>query len=130
MISDVYKRQALSGSATPGHSDFIMSQSDPVDWLITQNNNLWQGLDGINNPCPDGYRLPTRAEWEAEKATWSVVGASGGINSHLKLPAAGARSVSGDLINKGNSGDYWSSTCLLYTSRNGYRRPWRNRPAF
>ena len=101
---------ALSGSATPGHSDFIMSHSDPVDWLITQNNNLWQGLDGINNPCPDGYRLPTRAEWEAEKATWSVVGASGGINSHLKLPAAGARSVSGDLINKGNSGDYWSST--------------------
>ncbi len=101
---------ALSGSATPGHSDFIMSQSDPVDWLITQNNNLWQGLDGINNPCPDGYRLPTRAEWRAEIATWSVVGASGGINSHLKLPAAGARSVSGHLINKGKSGDYWSST--------------------
>ncbi len=102
---------ALSGSATPGHSDFIVSESEPKDWLITQNDNLWQGLDGINNPCPDGYRVPTKAEWEAEIATWDVLGASGGINSHLKLPAAGARnSYHGGLINEGKVGHYWSST--------------------
>ena len=102
---------ALSGSATPGHSDFIVSESEPKDWLITQNDNLWQGLDGINNPCPDGYRVPTKAEWEAEIATWDVLGASGGINSHLKLPAAGARnSYHGGLINEGKAGHYWSST--------------------
>ncbi len=102
---------ALSGSATPGHSDFIVSGSEPKDWLITQNDNLWQGLDGINNPCPDGYRVPTKAEWEAEIATWDVLGASGGINSHLKLPAAGARnSYNGGLINEGKAGHYWSST--------------------
>lgn len=42
---------------------FITETSPPVDWLTPQDNTLWQGVSGTNNPCPSGYRLPTEAEW-------------------------------------------------------------------
>ena len=49
-----------SSSDSPGHADFITeSLSASNDWRIPQNNNLWQGVNGINNPCPTGFRLPT-----------------------------------------------------------------------
>ncbi|MDG1516992.1 MAG: hypothetical protein P8Q42_03105, partial [Flavobacteriales bacterium] len=47
---------------TPGDALFIYETSSPYDWLTTQNDNLWQGVDGTNNPCPGGYRLPTETE--------------------------------------------------------------------
>ncbi len=43
------------------------------DWRSPQNDNLWQGVNGINNPCPSGYRLPTEAELEAERLSWSQI---------------------------------------------------------
>ena len=46
------------------------SPSDVQDWLSTQDANLWQGVDGGNNPCPPGWRVPTEDEWEAERASW------------------------------------------------------------
>ena len=49
-----------SNSDNHGHSDFIIGFGD---WRSQQNNNLWQGVYGTNNPCPDGYRLPIQAEW-------------------------------------------------------------------
>ena len=27
-----------------------------------QNDNLWQGVNGVNNLCPSGFRLPTSTE--------------------------------------------------------------------
>jgi uncharacterized protein (TIGR02145 family) len=35
----------------------------PYDWRVPQNDNLWQGVDGTNNPCPEGWRIPTQTEW-------------------------------------------------------------------
>jgi hypothetical protein len=59
--------------------------------------------------CPDGYRLPTEAEWEAERNSWSSNDASGAFNSPLKLPVAGRRSNSnGSLNDVGSGGHYWS----------------------
>jgi uncharacterized protein (TIGR02145 family) len=90
---------------------FILETSSPYDWLMTQNDNLWYGTQGVNNPCPGGYRLPTEAEWVAEKDTWSSQNASGALLSPLKLPVSGYRNRSdGGPFLVGLYGIYWSSS--------------------
>ena len=81
------------------------------DWLLTSDDNLWQGLNGINNPCPSGYRLPTETEWNAELDSWDTQDANGAFDSILSLPLSGTRQ-SGPAGNPsgGSSGSYWSST--------------------
>jgi uncharacterized protein (TIGR02145 family) len=101
----------LSSSSQPLHGDFITSSSDPFDWLLTKDDNLWQGVNGINNPCPSGYRLPTSAELESERQSWSSNDASGAFNSPLKFTLAGNRYFEDGLPNGvGVVGYIWSST--------------------
>ncbi|MDI6401167.1 FISUMP domain-containing protein, partial [Balneolaceae bacterium ANBcel3] len=101
----------LSSSDQPGHGDFILAPDSPWDWRSPRNDDLWQGESGTNNPCPAGFRLPTEAEWEAERGSWSSSNASGAFASPLKLPLAGYRFHSiGSLRNVGSLGYYWSST--------------------
>jgi uncharacterized protein (TIGR02145 family) len=101
----------LSSTDQPAHGNFIKAPSSPYDWRTPQNNNLWQGVNGINNPCPVGFRLPTSSEWTAEKNTWSSSNSTGAINSILKLPSAGNRDNNGTLLTYYNGvwGIYWSS---------------------
>jgi len=96
-----------SSSSNPGHSDFIIGFDD---WLSPSDDNLWQGVNGINNPCPNGYRIPTIAEWEEERLSWTTNNAAGAFDSPLKLPIAGARSrMSGMIGNVGTFVGYRSS---------------------
>jgi len=98
----------ISDSDTPGHADFIIGDGD---WRWPHNDDLWQGVNGVNNPCPDGFRIPTIAELNAERLTWSTKNAAGAFASPLKLPVAGYRSYTdGSLISVSSGGGYWSST--------------------
>jgi len=111
----------LSSSDAPGHGNFITNNSIPFDWRSPQNDNLWQGLSGTNNPCPSGYRLPTEAEFSAEYGIWSSNNSAGAFASPLKLPVAGYRDHnSGSLNNFGSLGYYWSSTVNSTNSRSLY----------
>ena len=80
------------------------------DWLTVSDDNLWQGVNGINNPCPLGFRLPTEAELEAERLSWTSNDAAGAFESPLKLTIGGARSrMSGAIGNVGTFVGYRTS---------------------
>jgi len=111
----------LNSADTAGHGDFILVPNSPFDWRSPQNDNLWQGVNGINNPCPSGYRLPTEAEWDAERQSWSSNNRNGAFASQLKLPVAGnRRGFNGSLSNAGSYGYYWSGTADGTNTRHLY----------
>ena len=104
-----------SSGDVPGDGLFILEADLPRDWRIPQNDNLWQGVSGINNPCPPGYRLPTQTEWDDERTSWDGSGSA----SILKLPQAGDKIWnSGAYSGVGTHGRYWSSTTLGTTAVN------------
>ena len=126
---------AQSSSTSPGTTFIIGS----FYWYTgTDPDNLWQGVNGTNNPCSSGYRLPTEAEWEAERATWSSDDAAGAFASPLKLPMAGNRGFgNGSLLEVGTAGYYWSSTVssnmssgLRFTSSNANMAAWSRADGF
>ncbi|MEI7595079.1 MAG: FISUMP domain-containing protein [Bacteroidota bacterium] len=101
----------LSSVDVPGYANFILTSSVPNDWRSPQNSSLWQGANGINNPCPKGYRVPTDTEFEEESNTWSAKDAAGAYASSLKLPVAGFRNGNTGALNYVSvRGYYWSST--------------------
>ena len=100
----------LSTTDVPGHSNFIYGMSLPYNWRSPHNDSLWQGVSGINNPCPSGWRIPTSAELDAERASWSQQNYNGAFASPLKLPAGGYRDYYGALPYRGVGGYFWSST--------------------
>ena len=92
-----------SDGDVPGHGLFII---DNNNWRTTYENNLWQGVNGVNNPCPSGYRIPTKAEL----AGLGITNAATALSSPLKLTIAGyRRSDNGSISSLDTAGFYWSS---------------------
>ncbi len=108
-----------------------------LDWSQTsaQIDGSWNLFEanpvkvGANDPCPDGFRVPTKTEWTGVITNntpsrtglpWSPGDTKYGSALHygpdnntktLTLPAAGLREFpNGSLVNRGYSGYYWSST--------------------
>lgn len=108
-----------SYSDTPGHNKFITNDY-PWNWRIPDNDILWQGVKGTNNPCPSGFRLPTAAEFEKELASWSSKDSTGAYDSPLKLLAAGYRyNSNGEIMLTDSFGSYWTSTSEVIDSWSG-----------
>lgn len=101
------KVNTQGSSDTPGHANFIYSFTD---WRKPANDALWSGVNGINNPCPTGWRLPTQAEWTALTSYFNPQTSAGAYSSALKLPLAGYRNYSNAaLVDQNSYGYYWSS---------------------
>jgi uncharacterized protein (TIGR02145 family) len=107
--------------ANPWYGQFITRSQGDNNWVDASINgvdDLWQGVNGVNQPCPLGYRLPSAAEWDEERLSWvespisSNNGAAGAFESPLKLPLTGRRASSG-IVGDGSFGFYWSSTLSL-----------------
>ena len=122
----------LSTTDNPGNSYFILATQQlngSQDWRSPGNDNLWQGLNGINNVCPIGFRVPTEKEWNEEIATWnSPANSEAAFNSPLKLPIAGFRSgENGEFYPDKIGGAYWSSSSFGFGARNlFFARPLRD----
>ncbi len=124
-------RAAVAAAGPTGPSSGEANEGDIAGWNTTAApNDAW--LDAIktaNDPCPAGFRVPTKAQWDAvldnNLNTRSNVGtnwASSSTNyttglrigtgsSGLFLPAAGSRTYwAGTLGGRDSDGDYWSGT--------------------
>ena len=113
----------LSSLDQPAHGNFITINSGNFDWRSPQNTNLWQGVNGVNNPCPSGYRLPTETELNNERLSWSSNDVTGAFGSPLKLVGSGYRDYFFGSINDIGIGYYWSSTVSGSSSRYLYIWP-------
>ena len=116
-----FTTETLSTTDVPGNANFITNNSGNLDWRSIQNDNLWQGVNGVNNPCPSGYRIPTLTEMDAERLSWSANNSIGAFASPLKLPVTGYRKNSDGLLYDVNlRGFYWSNTISGTRSRELY----------
>jgi uncharacterized protein (TIGR02145 family) len=101
----------LSTTDTPNSALFITNTSSPYDWRSTQNDNLWQGEAGTNNPCPSGFRVPTNAELTSLVTAVGITNSATAAASKLRFSVPGYRGYNSGALNyTGSEGYYWSSS--------------------
>ena len=107
----------LSLTDVPAHGDFIVSTIVPNDWRSTKNDNLWASIKTANDPCPNGWRVPTIEELQSLVDAGSIYKTQNGVegrifgsgNDTIFLPVAGWREGMSSLY-RSTIGSYWSCT--------------------
>jgi len=89
----------ITRSDNPGNGVFITTNySGTSNWRVNANTSLWAGVNGENNPCPSGWRIPIKAEWEAvvndvisQADSYNFTGNRAFSKSVLKIPTSQGR---------------------------------------
>lgn len=115
--------QSAPGPSGPGIGE--ANEGPVVGWMEHYSPpGSWQdSIKTSNDPCPDGYRVPSKVEFDGLIAnnsptaigTWfeshTNYGSGYKFGNNLFLPANGGRFVdTGGLVSRGVFGTYWSST--------------------
>jgi uncharacterized protein (TIGR02145 family) len=115
--------QAVPGPSGPGTAQ--ENDGEIIGWSTNYNkNSSWSDFEEIgDDPCPLGFRVPTKKEWEGviksniitRIGSWENdnTNYNSGIKlgSQLMLPTAGFRFYEdGTLFGRGYCGCYWSET--------------------
>jgi hypothetical protein len=90
-----------SSSTTAPNALFINAGNTNLSWMTTPPNpdTRWQVIDGSNNPCPSGYRIPFAHEFNAYLSGNYNTGtnATSWANATVRLPVGGNRINTGAL---------------------------------
>lgn len=105
--------QKYSGTFPVDYDDPLMNTissrfiTTSDNWLSVNNDKLWRGINGINNPCPIGFRIPTEFEFREESIP---TGVNGAWANRLKITSWGYRAASTGNITENGKAFYWTST--------------------
>jgi uncharacterized protein (TIGR02145 family) len=114
--------QAAAGPTGPGSSEANDAAISGWNTTDAANGSWTDGSKTANDPCPAGYRIPTKVEWDGVVAnnTKTIVGTSSSaatnysagvkFGNQLMLPAAGFRYTNNGALFGRGFGDYWSSS--------------------
>ena len=118
---------------TPESAGMFYQWNRNICWEVTGEVTGWNSSNPIgttweksNDPCPTGWRVPTKSELEgllSSDYNWTDTPVNGYIfgsgSNTIFLPFVGWRNNSdGALFFPGNAGEYWSSTS--YDEDNSY----------
>ena len=100
-------------SNNPGNGVFIRTRDGgSSNWRVNANTSLWTGVSGENNPCPSGWRIPIKAEWEAvvndvisQADSYNFTGNRAFSKSVLKIPTSQGRDRSTAVVEINNVGN-------------------------